>query len=543
MVGNALRRAGVATVVATLGFCTLTAVARADSFTWSTPTPVGPANTRLGGFACPSASLCAAVTTGGMNDTSSEIAFPPSAPSGQTTTALVNGYTLAQTACASQAVCDSVVNSSGLVASFTTSNPGPVQPVLADPSAFFPTGNGGELEDSGVISALACASPLLCVATDESGAVVTFSPDSPGSATSPVLIDTNVEQSGGVKGVACASPDQCTLADDKGGEVTFAPGPPGVSNATFADIGGGASAIACPSMMQCTAVGAGGGETTFNPQTGTVVNHVIVDPFTAGQNTDLAAVACPLATQCTAVDGSGHEVTFDPTAAAPATRNVIAQGVALAGIQCPSPELCVVSDTSAQSGDVWVGTAPAPSSGGSPGSTGSTGPAVTTSPTGSTSTTSTTSTTGTTSAPGTTGSGGSTGSGGTAGHAIKVRVIAASSVRQTDTTTISVTNPNGYTMITGCSLYTGMGVFFTGGAAADARAPAKHNPVLIAAAQATIAPHHTAKLKLKLSRKARAYLKRHHTLAATLVLTLKATGQLTTTVRRPLTLRLSKPLS
>jgi hypothetical protein len=513
-----LRWGWIPTFVLAVVLCAFSAVAGADSFTWSAPTPVGGGSSRVGGLACPSSSLCVAVSTGGELDTSSEDAFPPSDPSGQTSTALVNGFSLGMTACASEAVCDSAVG--GDVASFSTSDPGPTTPVNADPSATFPTTDGGEFQDSGVISSLACASALVCVATDAGGAVVTFPPSSPGSATSPVLVDENLvgQSSGGVKGIACPAANQCTLIDDDGGEVTFDPGPP-VSGATFTTIAGANSAIACPATTQCTAVGTSGSETTFNPQTGATTNHATVDPFTSGENTDLAAVACPLVTQCTAVDGAGREVTFDPTAAAPATPTVIDQGVGLAGIQCPSAQQCLIWDTPAQSGLIWLGTAPAP--------TGTT-------TTGTTTTTPTT-TTPTTTTGGTGGGAGGTG-GNSGGHAIKVQVVTATSI-QHGSMSIGVTNPNGYTMISGAGLYTGVAVFYTGGDASASRAAAKRKPVLIASANATIAPHHTAKLHLKLSRKALAYLK-HHSLEVTLVLTLKATGQLTTTVRRSLTLRL-----
>jgi hypothetical protein len=273
-------------------------IAEGDSFTWSASTPVGGGSSKVGGLACPSSSLCVAVSTlSGMNgvQTSSEDAFPPSDPSGQTSTAIVTGFTLGLTACASEAECDSAVQSSGLLAAYSTSNPTPTTPVDADPSATFPTTGGGEFEDSGVISSLACASALVCVATDAGGAVVTFPPSSPESATRPELVDTNLvgKSSGGVTGVACPAANQCTLIDDDGGEVTFDPGPP-VSGATFATVVGANNAIACPATTQCTAVGTSGSETTFNPQTGTTTNHVTVDPFTSGQNTSLAAVAWPL---------------------------------------------------------------------------------------------------------------------------------------------------------------------------------------------------------------------------------------------------------
>lgn len=512
-----LRWGWILTFVLAVALSAFSGIAEADSFTWSAATAVGGGSSKVGGLACPSSTLCVAVSTGGELETSSEDAFPPSAPSGQTSTALVNGYTLGTTACASEAVCDSAVG--GKVASFSTSDPGPTTPVEADPSATFPTGSG-EFEDSGVISSLACASALVCVATDTGGAVVTFPPSSPENATSPVLVDTNLvgKSSGGVTGVACPAANQCTLIDDDGGEVTFDPGPP-VSGATFATIAGANNAIACPAITQCTAVGTGGSETTFNPQTGSTSNHVTVDPFTSGQNTDLAGVACPLVNQCTAVDGAGREVTFDPTAPVPATPTVIDQGIGLAGIQCPSAQQCIVWDTTAQSGLIWLGTAPAP-----------TGTTTTPNPTPTTTTTPMTATpTNTTADTSMTG-------GSSSGHAIPVQVITATSVRQADTS-ISVTNPNGYTMITGAGLYTGVAAFYTGGGASAARATGKRKPVLIASANATIAPHHTAKLRLKLSRRALAYLK-HHSLKATLVLTLKATGQLTTTVRRSLTLRL-----
>jgi hypothetical protein len=491
------------------------AIAGADSFTWSAATPVGGGSSRVGGLACPSSSLCVAVSTSGS--LSSEDAFPPSAPSGQTSTALVNGFSLGMTACASEAVCDSAVG--GDVASFSTSNPGPTTPVNADPSATFPTTGGGEFVDSGVISSLACASAVLCVATDTGGAVVTFPPSSPESATKPELVDTNLvgQGSGGVTGVACPAANQCTLVDDDGGEVTFDPGAPS-SGATFATVAGANNAIACPAATQCTAVGTSGSETTFNPQTGTTSNHVTVDPFTSGQNTSLAAVACPLVTQCTAVDGAGREVTFDPTAAVPATPTVIDQGVGLAGIQCPSPQQCIVWDTTAQSGLIWLGT----------------GPASTGTPTTTTTTTTTTGGAGGTTT--TTGGAGAAG-GNSGGHTIEVQVVTATRI-QHGSTSIGVTNPNGYTMITGAGLYTGVAAFYTGGGASASRAVAKRKPVLIASANATIAPHQTAKLRLKLSRKALAYLK-HHSLEVTLVLTLKATGQPTTTVRRSLTLRLN----
>jgi hypothetical protein len=308
--------------------------------------------------------------------------------------------------------------------------------------------------------------------------------------------------SGGVTGVACPAANQCTMIDDDGGEVTFNPGPP-VSGATFATIAGATAAISCPTTTQCTAVGGSGSETTFDPQTGSTVNHVTVDPFTAGQNTNLAGVACPLVSQCTAVDGAGREVTFDPTSAAPASPTVIDQGVGMAGIQCPSAQQCIVWDTTAQNGLMWLGTAPAP----------------TTNTTITTTTTTTTTTTGANSGATT----------------IKVKLVTASSVRHASTS-ISVTNPNGYTMISGAGLYTGVASFYT--PAIDAHAAGmKHKPMLIASANSTIAPHHAAKLKLTLSRRALAYIRRRP-LKATLVLTLKATGHRTTIIRRSLTLRL-----
>ncbi len=246
--------------------------------------------------------------------------------------------------------------------------------------------------DSGSITAAACPAVSLCVATDQSGHVLTSSNPAggPSAWTNKFSVDSNL-----ILAVSCPSTSLCVATDFNGGNILTSSNPAGGSSAWSSTHVGQSllPTIDCPSTTLCVA-GAGGGNilTSTNPAGGVWGTPTDVD----GSNT-IAAINCPSTSFCVAGDEEGNILTSTnpaggvwstPTNVDGSTRffsmnclsvsvciatdgagNVlssvnggaswtkvnIAGTLALLQMSCPSQSLCVTSD---QAGDVFTSTNP-----------------------------------------------------------------------------------------------------------------------------------------------------------------------------------------
>jgi hypothetical protein len=95
--------------------------------------------------------------------------------------------------------------------------------------------------------------------------------------------------------------------------------------------------------------------------------------------------------------------------------------------------------------------------------------------------------------------------------------------------TVTITNPNDF--------YLNAAVQESGLVTAAADIASVRKPKTVASGKARIAPHKKATVKLKLSKAAQKYLKKHHHLKVVLTITLTATGHKPKLVSKKLTLK------
>jgi hypothetical protein len=188
------------------------------------------------------------------------------------------------------------------------------------------------------------------------GSVASVNAATAGAASVRWIPPTRIDpRNGGLTAVACASPKLCVAVDESGFALTTThPTRRGSPWGKPFRIDAGANApltgIACPTTKLCVAIDAGGNVITSKHPTGgsrAWARPVHVDTSTApgGSSAGLTGISCPTATLCVAVDGAtpANAVTsITPTAGASGWK-MAAVGGLLTSIVCPSTTLCVAA--------------------------------------------------------------------------------------------------------------------------------------------------------------------------------------------------------
>jgi hypothetical protein len=215
----------------------------------------------------------------------------------------------------------------------------------------------------GILWAVSCPSPSLCVATGTNSAIISSTNPTGGpSAWNAVHPEGYWLPPGGlppgatasypgnaIRGVSCPTTGFCAAAGPQGHFFTTTD-PTGPAEAwTEAKLGLDAThmnGISCPTPSFCAAVGQNGRVVTSTNPTGGVAAWTITklnEPF------DLRGVSCPTPSLCVAVALDGNILSStDPTggAGAWAVARQPAGARALNGVSCPTASLCVTGNSS-----------------------------------------------------------------------------------------------------------------------------------------------------------------------------------------------------
>ncbi len=220
--------------------------------------------------------------------------------------------------------------------------------------------------DPGSIDGLACPSPTLCVAVDDTGHLLSTRDPSAGAGA---WRTADVAGTTPLTAVSCPSQLLCVAVDATGDVVSSTdPGSPhpvwrlahvDSSLTEPSPFGGGPDllqGVACPTTSLCVAVDSVGNAVySLDPAGGAgawSVAHIdyATDPHCVGTGltcqSALTGVACPAATSCTAVDFAGNILqTTAPASGAPwPSRPASASPAPLWGLSCPSVSRCVAVD-------------------------------------------------------------------------------------------------------------------------------------------------------------------------------------------------------
>jgi hypothetical protein len=184
------------------------------------------------------------------------------------------------------------------------------------------------------ISALDCLTTSLCVAVDQTGGVVSFDPNRPGTPTR-VVIDPGQA----LTGLACPDAASCTAVDD-GGEVTFDAAAPAPGQRVGLSTGA-LYGVACPSISLCSATGDFATEFSFDPASGVRAR--------SGRLTDQIEIpdgglVCPTAAECVTTlqnTGPSSELTFDPASPRDDSTQILdPENMGAGELACPTATQC-----------------------------------------------------------------------------------------------------------------------------------------------------------------------------------------------------------
>jgi hypothetical protein len=290
-------------------------------------------STTITGLSCPTTNLCAAVDSVGTILTSTN----PPAGAGAWSLARVrhvrfpNGYE--GVSCPSANLCVAV-DGDGDVTSSTN-----------------PTGGVGSWAVShvpgsaeGLFKAVSCPSTSFCVAVDAFGNVITSTnPTGGGSAWTVTPIGA-----GGEADIACPSTALCVATT--GGDRLFTSTDPMGGSAAWhqATLVGNPSltSISCPTTLLCVAGARGATGSVEGVYTSTNPTGGAGSWTETSLGTSVNALACPSTGLCVAAAGHQILTSTNPTGGAGAwTAAVIDPTQSLASVSCPSTSLCVAGDT------------------------------------------------------------------------------------------------------------------------------------------------------------------------------------------------------
>jgi hypothetical protein len=276
------------------------------TFNPSSPTTVTATYIDFGNYGllavtCLSPSQCIAVDYNG-----NVMTFDPNSP-GSPTPFLVDGvgYDLSAVACPSTSQCTALDPQPGVgEITFNPNSPGTPSPTAL-------------IGNTGLSGVMACPSTTECVALGNGSDVVTFDPHSPASAT-----DNVIDSVATLTAVACPSAAVC-VATDASGVVTFDPSSPATAVRAEIDPGAGGAAsimaIACPSISECVAVDGHGVHSSGQAIVGDPTNASswTIEPISGAGA--LINVACSSVAQCVVFDnvGNGFVGVTAPVSASP----------------------------------------------------------------------------------------------------------------------------------------------------------------------------------------------------------------------------------
>lgn len=347
-------------------------------------TTVQPAEVRqLSGVSCPSQSLCVAVgsgvlistdPTGGASTWMSGLAgeaCPSQGPS--QSLCLAENAKLEGVACPSRSLCVAVSgngggpgNESGEV--FTST----------DPTEGFASWHLSAVDHERRVTSVSCASASLCVAVDNGGNAFTATDATSGTPSwtaaqvdMPAKIYCRCDQ----LAVSCPSASLCVAVDINGNVITSTDPAAGAAS-TWAppvtvDADDGLDAMSCPSVTRCYALDSAGRIVTSSspsvsgqPWSAFPVTNLANRPL-SWTDQSYAAVNCParlslcVASDLTPIGFKGHYETTMATSSHPSygpqAWKPTSSGFLADGISCPSRRLCV----GATSNDIVTSTRPA----------------------------------------------------------------------------------------------------------------------------------------------------------------------------------------
>jgi hypothetical protein len=277
----------------------------------------------LSGISCVSPSLCVAVDTAGYVFWTTN----PAADSGWQSAKLAVAGGFEALSCPSVSLCAAVdgagevvtsTNPTGGAAAWSTatvdSGPCPAQG-RCQPAAHPP---------AIPLDAISCPSVSLCVAGDSDGDVVTSTDPTGGTSAWTVayvdrkayvgLIAPGLQTS--ITSVACPSPSLCVASDQSGGVVTSHNPAGGASAWTLtsaAAFSSGVYGLSCPSISRCIALNKGVSEAilTDQPLSRAPWVPVNISPGANQFGASLTSMSCPSVLLCLAVDEGGHVIVGD----------------------------------------------------------------------------------------------------------------------------------------------------------------------------------------------------------------------------------------
>ena len=319
-------------------------------FSWR-DTPTGDSQP-ITGVSCPSSALCTAIDASGNVLTASD----PTGYEAAWKIAHVDGTPLSAVSCPSASLCVAVDYYGGNVLTSTDPTGGATawRSAQVDP----PTGPDGPN-----MTAISCPSTSLCVVVDNSGNVVT-STNPTGGATA--WVKTHVDngmtyecfrygESGncqpGLWAVSCASISLCVATDDSGNVISSsnpAGGPSAWSGANAVTAVPASQAyigISCPSVMVCVAVDNYAGDVfTWNPNAAASGSTAAI-----AADSGLSGISCQSASLCVAPGYSPRlYLSTNPTGGAPAWdttyQGPIESSNNIGPATCPSGSFCIAFD-------------------------------------------------------------------------------------------------------------------------------------------------------------------------------------------------------
>jgi hypothetical protein len=366
---------GLITAIAAIGFAAPTASASASALVWSKPIKI--ADRALTAVSCPTTSLCAMASAGYVFTTrtpahtrarqTSHEADPP--------IGIVAPQPMRSISCAGQALCAAI--SSGNLNDSVIASKDPFAPGAGSwHRSLVPTTPPSQVSggDSDALLAISCPSASLCVAggadenvdvsVDPTGGESSWSVDQIDNAYIPC--DAGPQSPAQtcpaeIGAISCPSVHLC-VAGDTTGQVLMSTDPAAGAEtwtatrlAHWTDQNEVPPELSCPTRSFCALVGNPTGQvfTSTDPTGGVSAWHA-----TSIGDTSVQAISCASTSLCVAVDSKGNAITStDPTAAHPPwvrtkvdpSRSITKPGqvpvaVGLTGVACPSIRLCIAVD-------------------------------------------------------------------------------------------------------------------------------------------------------------------------------------------------------
>jgi hypothetical protein len=342
--------------VVALGVLWLATASASAALTWSAPTfldvGLGYSDAGLVDIACPTASGCVAVDSVGR-----EVSFDPADPGAWSAYSIDGTRALTGLSCPSASLCVAVDGSGAAI----TFDP---ELIGAAPTRYsIDPGPAYVLEPGDALVAVSCPSTGLCIAVDQQGHVISFSPVGPPDAQ---MAGFSAEQTlGGQHLLACASGTRCSVLGSTGAAsetqspaqtlITFDPRTLEVVASATVPSSVGLTQLVCPAADECVGAGlslslldghlSGSGTATVAFDLASSVAAPAVVRGTVAE----FSIACASASLCTAMDASGAELSFDPNGPGVLEQRPVdplgdyGAGFNGSRIACPSADECVLA--------------------------------------------------------------------------------------------------------------------------------------------------------------------------------------------------------